>query len=74
ISYGLPESSDVSLVIYDLKGRVVQSYTEQDRPAGWVHYEWNGTNANGKPVGTGIYLCRMVAGQYTKTIKMIYLQ
>jgi|GEM_PF-1127227 parallel beta-helix repeat protein len=74
ISYGLPESSDVSLVIYDLKGRVVQSYTEQDRPAGWVHYEWNGTNANGELVSTGVYLCRLEAGKYSKTIKMVFMK
>jgi flagellar hook assembly protein FlgD len=64
----------VSLVIYDLKGRVVQSYTEQDRPAGWVHYEWNGTNANGELVSTGVYLCRLEAGKYSKTIKMVFMK
>jgi CSLREA domain-containing protein len=74
IRYGLPETSDVRLVIYDLKGRVVQSYTEQDRPAGWVNFAWSGTNSNGELVSSGVYLCRLVAGGYTKTIKMVYLR
>ena len=74
IRYGLPEASDVSLVIYDLKGRVVQSYTAQSQPAGWVNYEWSGTNTRGELVSTGVYLCRMVAGHYSKTMKMVYLR
>ena len=74
IRYGLPEASDVSLVIYDLKGRVVKSYSERGRPAGWVNYEWSGTNMGGEPVSTGVYLCRLEAGNFTKTIKMVYLK
>ncbi|MBC8192794.1 MAG: T9SS type A sorting domain-containing protein [Candidatus Marinimicrobia bacterium] len=74
IRYGLPEASDVRLVIYDLKGRIVQSYSERGRTAGWVNYEWSGTNMSGEPVSTGVYLCRLVAGEYSKTIKMVYLR
>jgi hypothetical protein len=74
IRYGLPEMSDVSLVIYDLKGRKIRSFSEFAHPAGWINLEWDGTNSNGKQVSTGVYLCRMRAGDYTKTIKMVYLQ
>jgi len=74
IRYGLPEASDVSLVIYDLKGRVVRSYAQKHQAAGWVNYEWSGMNTNGELVSTGVYLCRLVAGDYSKTIKMVYLR
>lgn len=74
IRYGLPETSDVSLVIYDLKGRVVQSYQHKDHMAGWVDVSWNGTNSRGEAVSTGVYLCRMFAGDYSKTIKMVYMK
>ncbi|NQT61314.1 MAG: T9SS type A sorting domain-containing protein, partial [Candidatus Marinimicrobia bacterium] len=74
IRYGLTEVSDVNLIIYDMKGRAVQSYSQSSRPAGWVNYEWSGTNMNGEPVSTGVYLCRLEAGNYTKTIKMVFLK
>ncbi|MBC8374577.1 MAG: T9SS type A sorting domain-containing protein, partial [FCB group bacterium] len=74
VRYGLPEISDVSLVIYDLSGRVVRSYSKSSQPAGGVNYEWSGTNMRGEPVSTGVYLCRLEAGNYTKTIKMVYLK
>ncbi|MBT3252531.1 MAG: T9SS type A sorting domain-containing protein, partial [Candidatus Marinimicrobia bacterium] len=74
IRYGLPETSDLRLTIYDLHGRVVQSLSESNRPAGWVNYEWSGTNMSGEPVSTGVYLCRLEARNYTKTIKMVFLK
>ncbi|NQV15850.1 CSLREA domain-containing protein [bacterium] len=74
LRYGLPDLSDVSLMIYDVKGRVIWSISESAHPAGWVNLEWKGVNSNGEPVSTGVYFCRMVAGEYTETIKMVYLK
>jgi len=74
IRYGLPEASDVRLEIFDLRGRVVSRYSSVNHPAGWVNLEWNGTNDRGEQVSTGVYICRMVAGDYTKTIKMVFLK
>lgn len=74
IRYGLSETSDVSLVIYDLKGREVRRFSETAQAAGWVDLVWDGTTNNGEPVSTGVYLCRLVAGNYSKTIKMVYLR
>jgi len=74
IRYGLPEISDVTLVIYDLTGRVVRRYSENAQPAGWVNLVWDGTNTSGEPVSAGVYLCRLEAGNFTKTIKMVYLK
>ncbi|MBL7024186.1 MAG: VCBS repeat-containing protein [Candidatus Marinimicrobia bacterium] len=74
IRYGLPEASDVSLVIYDLRGRVVQQYFAPEQAAGWANYEWSGTNRRGEPVSSGVYLCRLEAGNYTRTIKMVFLK
>ncbi len=74
IRYGLPESSDVSLVIYDLTGRVVFSYSEVCQTAGWVNLIWDGTTSNGEPVSAGVYLCRLVAGEYSQSIKLVFLK
>lgn len=74
IRYGLPEISDVNLMIYDVKGRVVHSYVELAHPAGWVTLEWDGTDASGNMPSTGVYFCRMISGDYSRTIKMVYLR
>ena len=74
IRYGLPKDTNVSLVIYDLRGSVMQTLESEQQPAGWHDVVWNGQTANGNTVSTGIYFARLVAGEYSQTIKMLYLK
>ncbi len=74
IQYGLPELSDVSLVIYDIRGREVNSWQAEHQQAGWYELQWHGENSFGKQVATGMYFARLVAGDYSKVIKMAYLR
>jgi len=74
IRYGLPESSDVSLVIYDVRGQVVQTLESGHQNAGWYDVVWNGETADGKQISTGIYFARLLAGDNSQVIKMLYLK
>ena len=74
IRYGLPEDSKVSLVIYDLGGNVVRTLESGMNEPGWYEHEWNGLTIDGRTVSTGIYFARIAAGDYSKTIKMLYLK
>jgi len=74
IRYNLPEVADVGLLIYDVRGRLVNTVTTEHQPAGAYHVLWNGMNQSGKPVGTGVYFCRLEAESFTKTIKMLFLK
>ena len=45
---GLPEDSDVQLIIFDLRGRQVTKLIDGNRPAGWHEVRWNsGAAASG---------------------------
>ncbi|MCF7826663.1 MAG: choice-of-anchor D domain-containing protein [Candidatus Marinimicrobia bacterium] len=74
IRYDLPEVSDVSLTIYDIRGRMVSTMSEFSQPAGTYEIQWNGTNQYGAPVSTGVYLARIQTREYSKTIKMLFLK
>jgi len=74
IRYGLPEDSNVSLVIYDLRGNVVQTLESGTKDAGWYELVWNGQTADGRTISTGLYFARIVAGDYSNVIKMLYLK
>jgi predicted GH43/DUF377 family glycosyl hydrolase len=74
ISYELPAASHVTLTIYDITGRTVTTLEETHQPAGIYSVQWNGTNDSGYPVSTGVYLCRLQAGDFSKTIKMVLLR
>jgi len=74
IRYRLLEEANISLVIYDVRGQVIQTLESGHQSAGWYEVVWQGENVEGKQVGTGIYFARLVAGEYSQVIKMLYLK
>ncbi|NQV30746.1 MAG: PKD domain-containing protein [Candidatus Marinimicrobia bacterium] len=74
IRYGIPEAASVFLTLFDIRGNVVKTFASETKSAGWYEHTWNGLDESGQPVTTGLYLTRLQAGAYTKTIKMLYLK
>jgi hypothetical protein len=61
ISFDLPASGPVELVIYSLDGRRVAVLADEWLVAGSHARVWDGTNMRGRPVAAGTYLCRLQA-------------
>jgi hypothetical protein len=74
IQYSLPKQSNMSFTIYDLSGRTILTQSEYGQQAGVYTIEWNGVDRRGFGVPTGVYFARLQAGDYSKTIKMLYLK
>ncbi|NQV49529.1 MAG: T9SS type A sorting domain-containing protein [Candidatus Marinimicrobia bacterium] len=74
ISYDLPEQSAVNLTIFNVQGRQIASLQDEQQPAGSYHIKWSGINQAGIPVSTGVYFARLNAGNFSQTIKMLYLK
>jgi len=74
IEYDLPDHSDVSLIIYDIAGREVQTLVSRSLVPGNYQVNWNGTNQQGKQVAGGMYFARLQAGGYSSVVKMVYLR
>ena len=74
ISYELPEQSRVNLTVFDIRGKEVMTLEQSDKPPGNYEVQWNGLGQAGKQVSTGVYFCRLNAGTYNQTIKMVYLK
>lgn len=71
IQFSLPSTQKVSLVIYDITGQEVNRLIDYDLlNPGNYNLEWNGKDGNGHKVTSGIYIARMIAGSYMKSIKM----
>ena len=75
IRYDLPDMSNVRLVIYDLLGREVVTLVNDNRmDAGFHAVRWNGNDAFGKTVASGVYIYLLQAGDFVKTKKLILLK
>jgi hypothetical protein len=76
IPYQLSKSVAVTLTIYDLRGSVVRTLDVGHPPAGIYQDKsraayWDGRNAVGEPVASGVYFYTLTAGDFTATRKLL---
>ncbi len=66
--------AEAQLSIYNLKGQLVKSYALTVDAAGNAATAWDGTDANGNKVDSGIYHYRMNTANQTRTGKVILMK
>ncbi len=76
IPYQLTEATEVTFHIYAANGTLVRTLDVGHQPAGIYHYRpraayWDGKNAVGEPVASGVYFYTLTAGDFTATRKML---
>ena len=76
IPYQLSEPADVTLTIYAANGQIVRQLPLGHQSAGTYQSRaravyWNGRNAIGEAVASGIYFYTLTAGDFTATRKML---
>ena len=76
IPYQLSKSTDVTLTIYDIKGRVIRALDLGHQRAGMYQTRsraayWDGRNAVGEKVASGVYFYTLTAGEFTATRQML---
>lgn len=74
ISFSLEREMPVKLEVFNAKGQKVKTLANGIRTLGRHTVSWNGTDANGKPVGSGVYYYRMETPQKLYTQKMMLLK
>ncbi len=74
IKYQLAEVGAAQLVIYDLLGREIRVLSDGIQAQGWHTQVWDGKDYSGHLVSSGMYLYRLNAGTFSKTMKMVYLR
>ncbi len=76
IPYQLSESADVTLRIYAVNGNLVRMLALGQMPVGVYQSRsraayWDGRNAVGEPVASGVYFYTLTANDFTATRKML---
>ncbi len=73
ISYTVGKAGHVSLKVYDTSGAMVKTLYEGERTPGRYGATWDGRNARGDQVATGVYFYRMKTGKFVETKKMVLI-
>jgi len=76
IPYQLAKSAEVTITIYAVNGQMVRRLALGHQPAGMYQSRsraayWDGKNAFGEPVASGIYFYTLTAGDFSATRKML---
>jgi len=69
IKYSIPYSADVSIKIFDMLGKEVETLVDEYKSAGTYEISFSLKN-----LSSGIYFYRIISGNYSKTNKMILLK
>jgi hypothetical protein len=70
IRFELPQQMRASLRVYDLRGRLVKTLFDGPRQAGPQSIVWDGRDARGARVASGVYLYQLKAGDRLEQKKM----
>ena len=74
LRYDLPQKSKVTITIYDILGRAINTIVNEVQDAGYQSIIWDATNDYGYPVSAGVYLYQLQANGVTRTKKMVLLK
>jgi beta-lactamase superfamily II metal-dependent hydrolase len=74
IEFSLDEQARVYLRIYDVSGKVVRTLLQETVSIGMHSAFWNGDDEHGRPVASGVYVCRLETNDKTAVRKMVLLR
>jgi hypothetical protein len=74
IRFDLASAGPVRLVIFDLAGRQVRILMDEICAAGSHEVRWNGQDDHDQQLASGAYFCRLEAGTFRETTRMMLLK
>lgn len=74
IEYYLSEPGSVTLTVYNALGQRVAEVMRPFQPVGPQKIAWNGVDDGGRRLPSGVYFCRLQAGQSSQTRKIVIVR
>jgi len=74
IAFEMASEGQVVIDVYNIKGQRVKTLVNGVLGAGSHSVVWDGNDASGRAVSSGVYFYRMTSGGYVKTQKMLLIK
>ena len=73
IEFSIRESENISLIIYDINGKEINKILDKYLLKNTYKIEWNGRDANGNYVPSGVYMVNLIANDsfYSRKVTLI---
>ena len=69
IRYGLPSRSNVTLTVFNTLGQQVATLIQGEQQAGYHEVKWDASS-----LASGVYICRLMAGDFMQTKRLLLLK
>ena len=74
IRYALPASDRVMLSVYNVQGQLVRTLVDAFQNTGVYTVTWDGTDASGRIVASGVYVYRLASSTFRESRKMLLMK
>ncbi len=74
IRFNLAETRNVNLSIYDINGRLIKTIADGVYGPGESSVVWNGQSESGEAAPSGVYFYRLMAGEWSKTGRLVMVK
>jgi hypothetical protein len=74
VPYSIDSAGTVTVSIYDVAGRLVRILYQDRREPGIYEAEWDGCDAAGKRLSSGVYFCTIATEDFTGTQKIVFVK
>ena len=74
IEIAIPQECDVAISVFDVSGHLVNTLVSSRLPAGYYNFTWRGNDNSGHIVGSGLYFCKMHAGDFSAVRRMVIVK
>ncbi len=75
INFMIAKEAKITINIYDMQGKRVNTLTDQVYSVGNYQVEWASNDVNGNPVSAGVYIYQMITSTgYSESAKMILIR
>jgi hypothetical protein len=67
IQFQLSQARHVVLTIFNIRGKVIRTLIDEQKPSGSFRVTWDGRDHSGNKVASGLYLYELTAGDFFQT-------
>jgi photosystem II stability/assembly factor-like uncharacterized protein len=74
IVFNIPQTEKITLTVCSMLGQKIATLVEGELPAGAHKVSWNGRDALGRQLPSGVYLFKLSGSQFSQAKKMVLLK
>jgi len=74
IDFDMPATERITMVIIDIRGRVVRTLIDNEERFGYQSIQWDAKNDDGDDVSSGVYFYQIRSSNFNAVGKLVFVK